>query len=120
MDGKDYSLDGNDREEWDRLWSGRTQRLLPGACKLNLGHHFAALQLARATITDDPPEVAGLVSRGSEVCPICGESTAGDARVAALLDVTFANGLGFGMGVWAHHACFEACSDTGLPARIPW
>jgi hypothetical protein len=121
-DDKDYSLDGKDREEWDRLWSARTQRLLPGECKLNLSDAAGGLRrkLVSVTITDEPPEFAARLWRGSEVCPVCGESTAGCNRVAANLDVIFEGGVTFGVGVWAHQVCFEKCPDTGIPSRIPW
>jgi len=119
-DEKDYTLDGKDREEWDRLWSARTQRILPGPCMLDLPRECRSETLTRVTIFDCPSEVAHLVFRGSDTCPICGTSTACCARVAASLDVTFASGLSLGMGVWAHEGCFERCVDTGIPAPIPW
>ena len=119
-DGKDYSSDGADREEWDRLWRARTQRLLPVERRSNLGHDFHALQLTALTITDDPPEFADRVWRASEICPVCGETTVGGVRVASTVHLTFENGLAIGMGSWAHRACFESCPDTGMPADIPW
>jgi hypothetical protein len=73
LDEKDYSLDGKDRDEWDRLWQARTQRLLPDGCKLDLGSELSSERLTRVTIADDPPEFAERVHRGSEVCPVCGE-----------------------------------------------
>jgi hypothetical protein len=112
--------DGKDREEWDRLWGARTQRLLPGPCRLDVGRQWPHQKLTAVTIADDPPEFAARVCRGSEDCPVCGRSTAGCARVPASLDVTFEDGLSLGIGVWAHESCFDSCSDTGVPARIPW
>jgi hypothetical protein len=122
LDEKDYSLDGKDRDEWDRLWGARTQRLLPCECKLNLDSYLPSLRLTAITIADDPAEFAfaGRVYRGSEVCPICGRLTTGSVRVAASLDLTFEGGLSLGLGVWAHQGCFDACFDTGKPAHIPW
>jgi hypothetical protein len=117
---KDYSLDGKDRPEWDRLWSARTRRLLPGPCHLDLGNARSSQPLAAVSIADDPSEFAGRIYRCSEVCPVCGDLTAGRLRVAATLDVTFESGVSFGVGVWAHRACFEACHDTEIPAPIPW
>jgi len=119
-DEKDYTLDGKDRAEWDRLWSAKTQRRLPGPCMLDLPRECKSEALKQVTIFDDPPEAAGLVFRSSDTCPICGAPTAGCDRVAASLDLTFASGLTFGMGVWAHRLCFERCADTGIPAPIPW
>ena len=120
LNAKDYTPDGKDRDEWNRLWRARTQRLLPYGCQLNLGRQGSSQGLTAVTIAENPPEFAELVFRDSDICPICGESTADCARVAASLDLTFEAGLNFGMGVWAHRECFEACSDTGEPARVPW
>jgi hypothetical protein len=119
-DEKDYSLGGADRAEWDRLWSARRQRLLPGECKLDMGRYRPSLKLTAFTIADDPPEFTDRVRRTSETCPVCGEWTSGHDRIGASLDVTFETGLSFGMGVWVHPACFETCTDTGGPAHIPW
>jgi hypothetical protein len=124
LDEKDYSPDGKDRDEWNRLWRARAQRLLPDGCKLNLnlGHNLSSLKLTAVSIAYDPPEFAGLVFRASEACPICGKSTAKCARVAATLNLTFAfeDRLSLGMGVWAHRPCFESCSYTGEPGCVPW
>jgi len=127
MDGKDDSLDGEDREEWDRAWSARTLRSLPGECKLDLQFaRWLPLKVAPITIAADPPEFAARGWRESDVCPVCGESTLGSVRIAACLYVAFENlegdsrGFKFGVGVWAHQSCFESCPDTGRPAGIPW
>src|SRR6516162_108298 len=110
MEEKDYSLDGKDRAEWDRLWSARTQRLLTGKCKLDVSRHFPSEKVKSVTIADDPTEFAARVHRVSEICPVCGETTAGQVRLGASLEVTIDRGLSLGMGVWVHPACFERCA----------
>ena len=127
-DGKDYSLGGADREEWDRLWGGKTLRLLPGECGLHLSSPFEFLKVKAAALSDDPPEFATRVWRESELCPVCGESTAGCRRVAAHLTVEYERPVvwpfmcepSFWWGVWAHESCFDRCQETGRPADIPW
>jgi hypothetical protein len=126
-DGKDCILGGDEREEWDRIWGTRTQRSLPGECKLDFGADWRSLKVRSATIADNPPEFAARVWRASENCPVCGETTTGCVRVAASLEVTFeelgvglARGFGYFVGVWVHQSCFDCCPDTGRPASIPW
>jgi hypothetical protein len=127
-DGKDYSLGGADRAEWDRLWGARTLRVLPGECRLDLGAPLGPLKVKWVALSDDPPEFATHISRESEVCPVCGESTAGCRRLAATLTVEYERPVdwpfkcepSFGRGVWAHESCFGRCQDTGRPAGIPW
>jgi hypothetical protein len=131
-DGKGYSLGGADREEWDRLWGAKTLRLLPGECRLDLRDlsGFESLKVKAVALSDDPPEFAPRIWRKSELCPVCGESTAGCRRVASTLTVEYElpaalpfkcePSFSLGLGVWAHESCFERCQDTGRPAGIPW
>ena len=127
-DGKDYSLGGKDREEWDRLWGGSTFRLLPGKCMLNLKTSFEFLSVKAVSVSADPPEFAGRMRRESDSCPVCGESTAGCSRMAAHLTVEyhtppdwpFKSEPYYWVGVWVHQPCFERCKETGRPAGIPW
>ncbi len=118
-EGKDYPVDGADRSEWDRLWSAQTQRRLPGPCRIDLGQFLPGQSATGVTIAADPVEFASRVHRTSDVCPVCGSPTIDENRLGASLDVPFRNGS-LGIGVWVHPACFEACEDTGIPARIPW
>ena len=72
------------------------------------------------TISQNPEEFSDKFWRESEVCPVCGETTAASPRLSANLYPTFSNGLSFGMGVWVHSACFYNCPDSGEPAPVPW
>jgi hypothetical protein len=125
---KDYSLDGKDRPEWDRLWGATTLRLLPGPCRLDLQTDFAPLRVKAYFLSPDPVEFAGRMDRQSDCCPVCGESTAGGSQVAVTLYVEFDKPAGWpsqsdftlGFSAWAHPACFERCQGTGRPAGIPW
>jgi hypothetical protein len=87
---------------------------------LDLGRNAPLQKLKSVTIADDPPEFSARVWRDSEICPVCGESTAGCVRIGATLGLTFENGLRLGWGVWVHPSCFERCADTGISAGIPW
>jgi hypothetical protein len=107
-----------DRSEWDRVWGLRTQHRLPAGCKLDLRLNFG--QPISVTISEDPSQFADRNFRESEICPVCGESTKGQSRVPATLDVTFDGNLRLGIGVWAHRSCYEKCPDTGEKAGIPW
>jgi len=113
------------RKEWDLAWRSRTQRQLPAAPQT----YFRDIDLFQGpalgppvafTISDDPPEFAGRIFRQSEICPVCGHSTAGQPRVAASMHLTFEIGFSPTLGVWAHTTCFEQCPDTGQRAPIPW
>jgi hypothetical protein len=128
-EAKDYSLDGKDRQEWDRLWGEKTLRLLPGKCMLPLrDHEFGSLKVKAVALSDDPVEFAASVWRNSELCPVCGESTAGCLRVAAHLTVEYSRPTdwpfktepSYWLGVWVHELCFERCQETARPAGIPW
>lgn len=120
-DAKDYSPDGKDREEWDRGWSSMPHRHLAKWSKFELwdprGHLGEPISI---TISQDPPQFADWVKRGSEPCPVCGEPTSATDRLAATLSPRWANGVRFGIGVWIHRICFESLPDVGGPAPIPW
>lgn len=123
-DNYDSPTDADDRAEWDRLWGARTLRRLPGECRLAL----PAPSSNATTLAPDPVEFADRVPRESEVCPVCGQSTAGSVRVAASLTVEWTlpadypadRKLSYLLGVWVHQFCFDCCPDTGQPAGIPW
>jgi hypothetical protein len=95
---------------------------------LELSTQLSPLKVKTFALSDDPPEFADRVWRESEVCPVCGETTADCPRVAATLtleyekpvDWSFKCEPSFGMGVWGHESCFERCEDTLRPAGIPW
>jgi hypothetical protein len=110
----------DDREEWDRLWSGRTQRQLrpPFSLGVRLDPTFG--DLASVTISQAPAEVLKRLWFETPLCPICGGSTIDAPRLVAQINLTFESGIRYGQCVWAHIACFESCPDTGMPAPIPW
>src|SRR5260370_38406879 len=106
-----------DRTEWDCIGGTRTKHHLAWGCKLDLGRYGLGKEIL-ATISEDPPQFADQIWRESDICPVCGESTKGQARVPALLDVTFEGNLKIGIGVWAHSSCYATCPDTGEKAGI--
>jgi hypothetical protein len=122
VDEKDYSLDGKDRAEWDRVWAWMPHRRLLTPPKVNVGGSLSSGcgELVSVTISEDPPQFSSKAWRPSETCPVCGATTAGTERLPASLHPTFANGFSYGLGVWVHRSCFECCPDTGAPAPIPW
>ena len=121
-DANDVSLDGKDRDEWDRRWKAMPHRRLGSPPKIvlidDLLRRFGDPD--SFTVSEDPPRFCSRVGRNSECCPICGEPTSNTERLPASLHPRWANGLSVGFGVWVHRACFESCPDTGEPAPIPW
>jgi hypothetical protein len=114
-------VDDADREEWDRLFRARTQRLLPDLCLLDLTRMEATHgRIVFVTLAEDPPEFAHRIPRQSAVCPVCGLSTDGQPRRGVTLDVTFERGFNCGIGAWAHRSCYDACTETGIPRVVPW
>jgi hypothetical protein len=119
---KDYSLDDENREEWDRIWGAMPHRRLTSAPRVGtsadlVGHLGSP---ASATISEDPPQFCARVWRPSECCPVCGAPTTGTERLPATLHPRWENGLSLGFGVWVHRACFETCPDAGEPTPVPW
>jgi hypothetical protein len=121
-DTKDYSLDGKDREDWDRSWSAMPHRHLSSPPKTDLSGDMLSRfgHPVSFTISQDPPQFCDLAWRESEYCPICGERTFAEERLPASLYPRWASGLRVGLGVWVHRTCFANCPDTGSPAPIPW
>ena len=119
MDGKDYSLDGKDRPEWDQAWASMPHRRLPTKPKVALASSGCG-EVVSATISEDPPQFSNKAWRQSEDCPVCGATTAGAQRLPASLHPTFADGLSCGLGVWVHRSCFECCPNADEPTPIPW
>jgi hypothetical protein len=115
----------DDRGEWDRLWSGRTQRQIrpPIILGVRLDPTFGDLE--SVTIAQAPVEILeqlGAERLGIEtpLCPICGGTTISAPRLFATLNLAFKSGIQYGQCVWVHVACFNSCPDTGVPAPIPW
>ncbi len=100
-DPKDYSLDGKDREEWDRSWRAMPHRRLSLPPKAGLSGD--ALDRfgdpASCTISQDRPQFCDRPWRESECCPICGERASGEERLPASLHPRWASGLSIGIGV---------------------
>ena len=111
-----------DRSEWDRAWRAAEHRRLNTPLKIEILQDLIGgwgLPVS-ITVSLDPHEFAELVWRDSELCPVCGGTTLGLTRLAASLNLTFANGRCLGIGVWVHPPCFENCPDAGAPAPVPW
>lgn len=122
MDEKDYSLDGEDRAEWDHAWASMPHRRLPTPPAIDVRGRFGpgCGEVVSVTISEDPPRFSTKAWRESENCPVCGATTAGVERLPATLYPTFESGLHLGFGVWVHRSCFERCPATGQPTPIPW
>ena len=78
---KDDSVDGEDREEWDRSWRAMPHRRLTSPPKTGLSCLDALRgwgDLVSFTISQDPPRFCDRPWRESEYCPICGEQTSGE------------------------------------------
>lgn len=119
---KDYSVDGDDRAEWDLAWASMSHRRLPWPPKIDLADFigFDLGPLVAITISEDPAELSNKVSRPSETCPVCGATIVGIERVAGTLHPTSATGFSCGVGVWVHLTCWNRCPDVGEPSPIPW
>ncbi len=106
-----------DRSEWDRASRAAPHRRLNTPLKIEIEgvqylHTEWGLPIS-ITVSLNPPEFADRVGRESDLCPVCGLTTDGLARLPASLYPTFANGHGIGFGVWVHPSCFETCPDAG-------
>lgn len=110
----------NDRTNWDREWGTRKLRRLTSLPKLDLSHGQGADVLVSATIAEIPAAFSDRILSESESCPVCGGSTVNSLRVAATLHLCYESGLNYGMTVWAHQSCFDACPETEKSAPIPW
>jgi hypothetical protein len=121
-EAKDYSLDGEDREEWDRRWRAMPNRRLPSPPLIGIPEDMIAQWRipASVTISQAPPEFYARMYRETECCPVCGASTAGTERLPARLNPHWEELSNLGIGVWVHRTCFERCPDAGEPPGVPW
>jgi hypothetical protein len=110
----------DDREAWDRSWSDQTQCQLRPPYNLGVTLDLRFGSLTSVTISRAPAAVIDRLWFETPLCPVCGGSTVGVPRLAALLNLAFDCGIAYGQSVWAHVDCFESCPDTGVSARIPW
>ena len=121
-----YELDGEDRVEWEAIWSKQSYRKLELPLKVEGFHSINKLQsgcgkMVSATISEDPVEFSDQVIREIDSCPICGRETTPMERVAASIHPEFQNGVrNIAIGVWVHMDCFQGCSIIEGPAPIPW
>ncbi len=106
-------------EEWESAWRARLDRL-PNGCKVDVAASWPHAAVASVTVSASPPEFADRVWCESDVCPVCGGSTAGQPRCKASLDVQFADGFGLFVGAWAHAGCLDAGPVVGPAAHVPW
>src|SRR5215510_5885617 len=77
---KRYELDGEDRVEWNAIWSRQSYRKLELPLKVEGFHSINNLQsgcgkMVSATISEDPVEFSDQVIREIDSCPICGRET---------------------------------------------
>jgi len=123
---KRYELDGEDRVEWEAIWSRQSHRKLDLPLKVEGFHSINKLQsscgkIVTATISEEPVEFSDQVIRENESCPICGWETTPTERVAVSIHPEFQNGVrNIAIGVWVHKDCFQSCSIIEGPAPIPW
>lgn len=114
-------LSDEDRAAWDK-WSAMPHRRLLAPPKVdvvgNLGAEIG--EPVMVTISQNPPQYSDRPWRKSEVCPVCGETTAGMSRLPACLHPKFECGFSYGLGVWVHQTCFDHCPDAAEPTPIPW
>ncbi len=78
---------GEDRTEWDRVWRERPLRQLvkPVQIDTELPTDSVWGELVRVEIAADPTQFSYTSWRYSETCPVCGEVSSADHRIAATL-----------------------------------
>jgi len=77
LSNKRSELDGEDRVEWDAVWSRQSYRKLELPLKVERVRSIKELEsgcgeMVSATISEDPVEFSDLVIREIDSCPICG------------------------------------------------
>src|SRR5262249_25167232 len=97
------------REAWDQAWSSMPHRRLEsrtgGVADDSLVRDWG--DVTSATLSLAPSVYTELVERESQTCPVCGASTTDSERLAASMNVRFADGRSVGICVWVHRSCFE-------------
>ena len=112
-----------DRTEWDRVWRERPLRQLVKPVQIDVAptaDPAARGRVVRVEIAADPPQYADSIGRDSEGCPVCGEVTSSDRRIAATIYPYFEGGFSYGLPCWVHEACLAACKEVAGPAPVPW
>jgi hypothetical protein len=77
-------------------------------------------EVTQVDIAADPPEFVDSGLRKDDLCPVCGNATQVDFRIAVTLYPYFASGFSYGVAAWAHESCLVVCREIAGPAPIPW
>lgn len=111
-----------DRTEWDRVWGSRPVRRLPGPVRIAVAQGDSAEvgMPVHVDIAVDPHQFEETVVRQTDVCPVCGESTANGGRIAVSIYPEFENGISYGLGAWAHESCLATCELVPGVKHVPW
>lgn len=117
----DLSAD-NERAAWDEVWRHRPLRQLVSQVPIDVapmpGHSFGSV--THVDMAADPPQFEDSAWRKDDLCPVCGNPTLVDSRIAVTIYPYFASGFSYGFGAWAHQSCFAACQEIAGPAPLPW
>jgi len=111
-----------DRTEWDRMWRERPLRQLVNPVRMDVALPTDSTwgELLRVEIAPDPPLFSYTNWRYSEVCPVCGNGTSADNRIAATIYPHFDSGFTYGLPCWVHEDCLLSCEEVAGPAPAPW
>ena len=111
-----------DRTEWDRVWRERPLRQLVNPVQIDVvpTSDPAWGEVVRIEIAADPPQFSDTGWRNSEDCPVCGNVTSADHRIAATIYPYFESGFSYGLPCWVHESCLLSCEEIAGPAPVPW
>jgi [ribosomal protein S5]-alanine N-acetyltransferase len=111
-----------ERVEWDVVWRSRPLRQLVSPVQIDVApipnHTFG--EVTHVDIAADPPQFADSGWRRDDLCPVCGNTTLVESRIAVTIYPYFATGFSYGICAWAHRSCLAACKEIAGPAPIPW
>lgn len=111
-----------ERVAWDETWRSRPLCQLVSPVQIDvapiLNHTFG--EVTHVDIAADPPQFADSGWRRDDLCPVCGNTTPVDSRIAVTIYPYFATGFSYGLCAWAHPSCLAACKEIAGPAPIPW
>jgi hypothetical protein len=118
----DMSDNGDDRDEWDRIWRERPLRRLKTPVQIDVAPTPDSTwqDVVRVDIAADPLRFVDRVWRATEICPVCGTATSAGRRIAVTIYPYFTNGFSYGLGAWAHEPCIAGCEQIQGPAPVPW
>jgi len=106
-------------EEFRAAFIGIMKRELPNEPRVTPYYPESWGEPTAVHISPDPI-IEEKFERFTETCPVCGIATDPEQRVPATLEPVFTNGLGFGVSVWTHPACLNACRETTIQRGVPW